>query len=367
MIYIHIPFCKSRCVYCDFFSSTQDALKQDFVEALCGEMSGRREEMLRAGAQTVYLGGGTPSYLGGALLQKLFLALEDIVKIAPEAEVTLECNPDDITEELLASLRSTPVNRVSMGIQTLHDDLLTFLHRRHNAEQARKAVKMLKDAGYRNLSVDLMFGLPGQTMEMWRHDVDEVLGFGVTHLSAYSLQWEEGTPLFRMLEHGEAEEAPEELSLEMYEYVVDATRKCGMEHYEISNFALPGKRSRHNSGYWKDEPYVGLGPGAHSYDGSRVRSSNPADLIKYIRCGGKVERDEEILTPDQLYEEKVLKGLRTKEGLDLSTLDQEYRDYALKMAAKHLQSAKLLLQGDRLRLSEQGVFVSNDIMSDMML
>lgn len=367
MIYIHIPFCKSRCLYCDFFSSTSSSLMDSFVASLQKEMDGRAEELRAARADTVYLGGGTPSQLGAERLGAVFDHLLTVVELESDAEVTLECNPDDVTADFLRGLRDTPVNRISMGVQTLDDGLLRMLRRRHTAREAREAVALLHGAGYTNLSLDLMYGLPGQTLEMWRRDVAELLSWGVPHLSAYSLQWEEGTPLYIMRERGEVEEASEELSLDMYRCLVASAREAGMEHYEISNFALPGRRSRHNSGYWRDVPYAGLGPGAHSYDGKYERSSNPPDLAGYIGAAGMPVRNVEILDGDMLYEERVLKSLRTAEGLDLASLSARHRDYALGMAMPHIRAGRMVRNGDVLRLTEEGIFVSNDVMSDMML
>lgn len=367
MIYIHIPFCKSRCLYCDFFSSTSSALKDEYTDALLLEMEGRAEELNKARANTIYLGGGTSSYLGAERLGRIFKALLHIVALEEGAEVTIECNPDDITPDFVGALCTTPVNRVSLGVQTLDDGLLHLLRRRHTASQAHDAVSLLRGAGYENLSLDLMYGLPGQTMEMWQKDVEGLLAMRVPHLSAYSLQWEEGTPLYRMLERGEVEEAPEELSEAMYRYLLEATSREGMEHYEISNFAMPGMRARHNSGYWRDEPYVGLGPGAHSYDGASVRSSNPSDLKEYIRCKGLPRQNVEVLSEGELYEERILKSLRTIDGLDVESIPPKYRDYALRMAQKHIEAGRMARCGNVLRLTKEGIFVSNDIMSDMML
>ena len=367
MIYIHIPFCKSRCLYCDFFSSTSEALMEQYTAALQGEISHRREELLRARANTLYIGGGTPSRLPVALLQRIFDSIQEILPIEDRAEVTLECNPDDVTPQRLNDLIHTPVNRISMGVQTLCDDLLRLLNRRHTAMQARTAVDLLRGAGYENLSLDLMYGLPGQSMELWKKDVREILAMQVPHLSAYSLQWEEGTALYKMKERGEVSEADEELSLQMYRFLCDETAGAGMEHYEISNFAMPGKRARHNSGYWRNEPYVGLGPGAHSYDGGRLRSCNPADLHSYISSQGRPVQETEHLSDGEWYEEQILKGLRTIEGVDLKSLPEDYAGYAKKMALGHIKAGRLALDGSILRLTGEGIFVSNDVMSDLML
>ena len=367
MIYIHIPFCKSRCLYCDFFSTTSSGLKNDFVNALSMEMKRRADEIRSACANTVYIGGGTPSQLDVAQIERIFNELLQIVPLEDGAEVTIECNPDDITPDFIRGLKSTPVNRISMGLQTLNDKLLALLRRRHTSAQALLAVDMLCRSGYDNISLDLMYGLPGQTLEMWKEDVQRVLSLSVPHLSAYSLQWEEGTPLFSMLERGEVSEAPEDLSVDMYDFLLSATKAAGMDHYEISNFAIPGMYARHNSGYWRNEAYVGLGPGAHSYDGDRTRCNNPSDLKAYIAFGGAPQMDIEVLTDDELYEESVLKGLRTSRGLDLGSLLPRYSDYALKMAKPHIESGNLVMCDNTLILTEKGFFVSNDVMSDMML
>lgn len=340
---------------------------EQYVDALSGEISHRREELLRARANTLYIGGGTPSRLPVTLLQRVFDSIQEILPIEKGAEVTLECNPDDVTPDWLNDLIHTPVNRISMGVQTLNDDLLRLLNRRHNALQARMAVDMLHGAGYSNLSLDLMYGLPGQNMGLWKKDVRELLTMQVPHLSAYSLQWEEGTALYRMRERGEVREADEELSLNMYRFLCDEAVVAGMEHYEISNFALSGMRAKHNSGYWRNEAYVGLGPGAHSYDGKRTRSCNPADLHNYISSRGRPVQETEHLSDGEWYEEQILKGLRTIEGVDLKSLPDGYADYAKKMALRHIEAGRLALDGSVLRLTGDGIFVSNDIMSDLML
>ena len=369
MIYIHVPFCKSRCLYCDFFSSTELDLRGAYVDALCREMDNRNDEILHARAQTLYIGGGTPSQLGIDNLRRIFRHLAETVRLENGAEVTLEVNPDDVTPEFAGALHDTPVNRVSMGVQTLDDGLLRLLGRRHAAAQAMKAVGLLREAGFCNLSLDLMYGLPGQTMDMWKKDVDTLLSLGIPHLSAYSLQWEEGTRLYRLLEKGEVQEADEKLSLSMYRYLMDATRNAGMHHYEISNFALYGYEARHNSGYWRDDAYVGLGPGAHSYDGKRLRSWNVSSLKEYIMPDYHHDSPDrrELLTDTDLYNERVMKRLRTDQGLSLAELSEDEHVHALKMAASHINGGRMVLLDDCLRLTSVGIFTSNDIMSDLML
>lgn len=367
MLYIHIPFCKSRCIYCDFFSTTQGASWMErYHQALLREMDARRQEILQAGTDTVYLGGGTPSQLPPAILCSIFDAIDKISPLAAAEEITIEANPDDVTAEWLSCLRDTPVNRISMGVQTLDDALLGILRRRHTSSQALDAVDRCRRAGLENISLDLMYGLPTQTMAMWERDVATILSLGVPHLSAYSLQREEGTVMDSLMSCGQLSEADEELSLQMYQTLLSMTSAAGMQHYEISNFSLPGWHSRHNSGYWQDHPYVGLGPGAHSFDGNNIRRWNESDLSRYC-LEAEVPHGQEILTPEEHYNEKVLTRLRTSEGLPLNILTETEHTHTMSVAMTHIRRGVLQLNKGSLCLTKQGIFTSNDIMSDFML
>ena len=371
-LYVHVPFCKSRCIYCDFYSTTlPSAWQMPYVEALEQEMRLRRTKEL---VRTLYIGGGTPSLLTAEALAALFHAIEKNFTLAEGAEITLEANPDDISEQWIEVLQQTPVNRVSMGVQSLDDRVLTTLHRRHTAEQARRSVSLLKEVGYHNLSLDLIYGLPGQTHEQFCRDVEEVLALDIPHLSAYALQFEEGTPLFRLRQEGQVREADEELSLGCYETLIDLTAEAGLEHYEISNFARPGFRSRHNASYWTGVPYIGLGAGAHSYDGQRARSYNCEDVKQYIQSlsEGRLPAETEVLTTDERYNERIMLSLRTCEGLSLTALEQDFgqerRAYCERMAESHIQRGRLQRKTDEtLCLARQGLFVSDDIISDLMV
>ncbi len=366
-IYIHVPFCQSRCAYCDFYSTTEsEEWKSQYLSALQREMQTRKGELQGRPIDTLYIGGGTPSQLPAALLCRLFQAVTSLFTLKPDAEVTVEANPDDVTPRWLSALRHTPVNRISMGVQTFDDGLLSLLRRRHTAAQTLQAVELCRGAGYTNLSLDLIYGLPGQSLEMWQQDLAQVAALAVPHLSAYALQYEPGTALHRMREEGRVQEADEELSLQMYHHLCREAARMGMEHYEISNFALPGKRSRHNSSYWRQEPYWGFGPGAHSYDGARTRRWNEPQLKAYVDAPGDVPHGTEVLTADEQYDELVFTRLRTSDGLPLALLAPENRAYCLRMARPHLESGKLRLENDILRLHESGIFVSDDIMSDLM-
>lgn len=368
-LYIHIPFCKSRCIYCDFYSTTALPQRQQYVDALCEEIA-QRAHGLRA--RTIYIGGGTPSQLTEGQLCQIFdsIALHCIVEEG--AEVTIEANPDDVTEQFAALLSRLPVNRVSMGVQTFDDERLHFLSRRHCAGQAREAVARLRSAGISNISIDLMFGFPGETLEQWQSDISEALKLKVPHLSAYSLMYEEGTRLTQMRDSGVVEELPDTLTSAMYSCLCDRLAEAGYEHYEISNFAMPGYRSRHNSSYWDATPYVGVGAAAHSYDGASLRSFNTPSLYEYLRqaSSGAFCPEEEHLTEGQLYDERVMTRLRTAEGLDMEALRRDFgasvHDYCLRMARPHLQRGLLRLSEGRLSLTRDGLFVSDDVMSDLM-
>lgn len=365
-IYVHIPFCKSRCVYCGFFSTTSLEKRNSYVDAVCNELSSRRDYVGGEPIDTIYFGGGTPTQLPVADLQRIIDTIYNIYNVRAKAEITVEGNPDDLTPELLSSLRGMGVNRLSMGVQTFSDARLRFLNRRHSAQQAIDAVRNAQAAGFDNVSVDLMFGFPGQTIDEWRSDVSHAISLGVQHISAYSLMYEEGTLLNRMLERGDFEEISEDLSLSMYENLIDTLEAAGFEHYEISNFAKPGCMSRHNSSYWHGVPYLGVGAGAHSYDGNS-RHFNPDSLELYLN-GAPLEEEE--LTADMKYDEYVFTGLRTSHGLDLQELKRNFGDdkyrYCMDNAAKHIESGKLVLKGGVLALNRAGLFVSNDIMSDLM-
>lgn len=365
-IYIHVPFCRSRCIYCDFYSTTHsDEWKSCYVDALLAEMAVRKHEW-GGEANTLYVGGGTPSQLTPSQLQRILLAAQETFGLVAEAEITVEANPDDVTDEWLEMLLGSCVNRISLGVQSLNEQMLTLLRRRHTAQEAKEAVERCQTYGYENLSIDLIFGIPGQTLSQWKEDLDRALDLGTPHLSCYSMQIEEGTLLWKMVGEGALKEADEELSLAMYEYLMEATEKAGLVHYEISNFCRPGWHSRHNSSYWTQEAYIGLGPGAHSYDGKCTRRRNLTGLKAYVSANGEVPHEVETLNEDELYDELVLTRLRTAEGLPLSLLSEQKKEYCLEMSTQHMKSGRLLLENGALKLAKSGIFVSDDILSDLM-
>lgn len=365
-LYIHVPFCATRCSYCDFYSTTfSEEVREAYVSALIAEMNGRRCEL--SALTTIYFGGGTPSQLPAAQIRRIFDTLYEACHIAEDAEITFECNPDDVTPQLAALLAEMGVNRVSLGIQTFDDGLLRFIRRRHTAGQARRAVELLAEKVTANISVDLIYGLPGQSLAGFQVDVEAALSLPISHISAYALSIEPGTQLHALLENGTISEAPEELSLQMYRHLLNATAAAGFEHYEISNFALPGRHSRHNSTYWSGKPYAGMGPGAHSFDGNATRRENTPDLKEYIRLSPLVPTRIEHLSRPQQYDELIMTRLRTRTGLPLSLLTADERRFLLREAQRHLKSGALRLEGDVLRLSRDGIFVSDGVMSDLMM
>ena len=359
-IYIHIPFCASRCIYCGFYSTTGMELRQKYVDVVCKEMTMRE---VSAPIETIYLGGGTPSQLTSEQLRQLFLCINKVY--APCAtEVTIEMNPDDVTPEYAETLSQLGVNRVSMGAQTFNDERLRFLRRRHSSSQVYDAVRILRDAGVRNISVDLMYGFPGETVDGFRCDIDASLALDVEHISAYCLMIEEGTALHRL----DIEAADEETERAMYEMLIDRLVKAGYEHYEISNFARRGFRSRHNSSYWNDTPYIGLGAAAHSYDG-HCRSWNVADIHTYIAAieRGELPSECEELDIDTKYNDRIATALRTCDGLNLGELDERHRQYCLTEAQRFIDDGLLKIVDNYLRLTRRGLFVSNMVMSELML
>ena len=398
-LYIHIPFCESRCIYCGFYSTTSLKLRDAYVDALCKEMELRpiASEIGGSGKiETIYLGGGTPSQLSGEQLVRLFEGIGHYVgseegDVFNGMEVTMECNPDDVTETFCETLRRLPVNRISMGAQTFSDRRLRFLHRRHNAQEVYSAVERLRATGIRNISIDLMFGFPGETIDDWKIDIRQAIRLDVEHISAYSLMYEEGTALYRLLSSGKIAEIDEETSRQMYEMLIGNLTQAGYEHYEISNFARPGFRSRHNSSYWHETPYIGLGAAAHSYRRfpadspsgkaagetaigiSARRSWNVENIHEYISAigHGKLPSDGEDLDLSTRYNDLITTALRTCDGIDLEHLKMEFGESlarrTLAEAQAHIGRGLMEIKNGKLSLTHEGIYISDDVMSDFMI
>ena len=368
-IYIHIPFCKQRCNYCAFYSSTLYNIKEEYADAVCKELLMRKEYIKGEEIKTIYFGGGTPSTLPIRLLQKICDTIYANYTVCSNAEVTIECNPDDLTEEFLAELRQLPFNRISMGVQSFSNRQLKRLGRRHNAEKARRAVGNARAAGYKNISIDLMFALPDSTIEEWEESINEAISLNPEHISAYNLMYEEDTPLHRALQRGDFEELSEEENIEQFRMLIKRMKEAGYYHYEISNFAKPGYESRHNSSYWNDTAYIGCGAAAHSYNGDS-REWNISDIKEYIKGIESNNRNYEIehLTEEERYNDAILTRLRTADGIPLTWMknkfSQRLNSYMLNAAKKHIEYGNIKKADETLSLTEKGIFISDAVIRD---
>ena len=388
MIYVHIPFCRSFCTYCDFYSevaakcrgaeetSRQEELFGQFADALVAEVRMRGQEITDE-KNTLYIGGGTPSVLPLYVFERLLEALRDVGHGGPYDEFTVEVNPEDIVdrgEDYVRALIAMGVNRISMGVQSFDDGILKFMNRRHSADLARKAYAILENAGVRNISIDLIFGLPQLSDGQWRDTLTSALRISPSgrpphHISAYQLSVEPGSMLARMVEKGRFEEASDELCERQYSMLCKVLSDAGYHHYEISNFARPGYEALHNSAYWRHIPYVGLGPGAHSFGCIRsslastlCRQWNRPDLRAYIADPASVQ-EYEILDDEKLILEKIMLALRTSEGIDEAFLEEHCDREAL---ARAVEGGALVCAGNgRIRIPESRFFVSDGIIADI--
>lgn len=362
-LYIHVPFCHAKCYYCDFYSSPNNKWMEGYVDAVINEWN-HRKLTAPGPVDTIYLGGGTPSSLPLPLLERLLSALPS----TGLREFTIEANPEDVTPEWVRFITErTSINRVSMGFQTFDDTELAAIGRRHSAAQSLNALELLRAHGISNISCDLIYGLPGQDLESWQRSLDTLIGCRPQHISAYLLSYEPGTRLDVMLAKGKVSETDEETVSQMYRYLCVATANAGYSHYEISNFALPGYEAIHNSSYWNGSPYIGIGPGAHSWDGSN-RSANPSDLKRYVECRGEGFGVIEEETDSNRFNDHTITSLRTSAGLNLGTVMQKFGpDYLseLKAQAKPLIASGDLIyvaETDTLHIPESKWLVSNPIL-----
>ena len=367
---IHIPFCKQRCSYCAFYSTTLYNIRDRYVDALCKELTIRKEYAGCETIETIYFGGGTPSTLSMEQLQKICDTIYAIYKVSDTPEVTIECNPDDLTPKFLAQLRLLPFNRISMGVQSFNDSQLKRLGRRHDAEKARQAVRNAREAGYKNISIDLIFALPGSTLTEWEHDLYSAIALSPDHLSAYNLTYEDGTPLHRALERGDFAELSEEENIEQFQMLIAKLKEAGYNHYEISNFAKPGCESRHNSSYWNDTPYIGCGAAAHSYNGTS-RQWNIANIEEYIKGIENSEPSFEVekLTEEERYNDTILTRLRTAKGIPLTWMKEKFsaelNSYMSRVAEKEIALGNMKQENEHLSLTEKGIFISDAVIREM--
>ena len=373
-IYIHIPFCESRCAYCDFYSTTLLRHREAYIETVCRELQSRLHELAGEQIKTIYFGGGTPSTLTIEELERVFRCIADLKATDDmgNIEITLEANPDDLTEEYVRGLRTLPINRISMGIQSFHDRTLRLVGRRHTAAEAIGAVRRCQGMGLTNISIDLIYGLPGETLEDWGHSLDQAIALDVPHISAYHLTYEEGTRLWRMKEQGIVTPIDEEQSIAAFNMLRSKLLDAGYQHYEISNFALLDCHSRHNSSYWQGTRYIGIGPGAHSYDGTN-RRWNLSDLTNYIATppGEDVPHEVEHLSTEERYDERIITELRTARGIDLTGLladfGERYHAHCLRCATPYMNRGQLIHTADNyLHLTPESIFISDAVMRDLL-
>ena len=371
-IYIHVPFCKRRCGYCNFYSTMRLELKKSYLQALKKVLEGRRHYLNGESVQTIYFGGGTPSLLEPTEIQSVIDAIKQLHTVEHDAEITVEANPDDLTPTYIGQLAQTDANRLSIGIQSFDDAMLTLMNRRHNAQQAVEAVKNCQKAGFANISVDLIYGLPRMSGSDWQRQLETVAGLGVQHLSAYHLSYEEGTAFGLKLKRGQLAEVSEDESLKQFEILTAWAKTAKFEHYEISNFAQPGFRSRHNSSYWNRTNYLGIGPAAHSYNRT-TRSWNTANTAEYIKGieAGSCVSETETLSPADIFNDYVITALRTSSGIDMDYLQREQPqqmvDYLKNQAESFLKAGNIEYAGNHLKLTHSGIFISDEIMEALIV
>jgi len=372
-LYIHIPFCRQACRYCDFYFTVSHHYQDQFTEALLKELELRipeQEEGERLG--TLYLGGGTPSLLRPGNLKRIVEKVRSSYGFYEGPEISIECNPDDVDSAQMGMLRELGFNRISMGIQSFRDEDLKLMRRSHNAEQGSRAVYEAAAAGFDNITVDLIYGIPGQSVTHWQENIKKVLELPVKHISAYHLTFEAGTVFDHWRKKGRISPVPEGESVEMYHMLREELSGAGFEHYEISNFALEGWRSRHNQLYWSGRPYLGFGPSAHSFRGNR-RHWNVASLKQYMKSleeGSPVSEMEELSEKEQ-YHDYLITSLRTCEGVDLSLIKDRFgesvrKDFT-KTSKKFLDDGLLIEKGERVAIDPHGWLLADHIMRELFL
>lgn len=370
-IYIHIPFCKKRCTYCDFYTEVAPQFIPSIVDSIVKELHLRKHYIKNETIKTIYFGGGTPSVLKMNEFQRIFDTIYNLFEIEVDAEITFEANPDDLTSDYLKTTSTLPFNRISIGIQSFEDADLKRINRRHTSNEAISAVKNAQKAGFKNISIDLIYGLPLQTKEKWQKQLDIAFGLNIQHISAYGLTYEEGTQLWKQREKGEFDTIDDETMNKMYEILLLNMNKNGFEAYEISNFCLPGFRSKHNTSYWKNEIYMGVGPSAHSFDlESRQWNVNSIDLYIKAIAENTICFERENLSIVDRYNDYVMVSLRTSDGMDIKYIEtkfgHEFVLYCLQNIKTFIDSEKANYENDKIRLNSSGIQISNLIIMQLM-
>jgi len=369
-IYIHIPFCKKKCNYCNFFSVASLKNKNAFLESLKIEIETQKEYLKNDLINTIYFGGGTPSLLSVSEISVIIEQLHKFYNISNNPEITLESNPDDLSKQKINELKQTPVNRLSVGIQSFFQEDLNYLDRTHDTAQAENALKYLQDSGFDNLTIDLIYGIPTSTNKMWEQNLEKFFSFRIPHLSAYSLTVEQKTILYHQIKKQKLSQPEESKSIEQYKILLDRSKDYNFINYEISNFAKEGYFSKHNSNYWLGKNYLGLGPSAHSFNGIS-RQWNISNITKYIELinNNNIIFEKEILTKDQQYNEYVLTALRTIWGCDSDYIKnkfgQNYYEFFIKSSEKYLTKKMMIKNENSFVLSEDGKLFADGIAAEL--
>jgi len=368
-IYIHVPFCNSKCIYCGFYSVVAQQRKPEYLKAIQLEITLRKYYLNDASIGTIYFGGGTPSLLTPDELKEILDLIRQHFPLEDGAEVTLEANPEQLTLAYCQELRSLGINRLSIGIQSFQDHVLQFMGRRHTAAEALHAVDNARRAGFENISIDLIYGVAERSDDQWRTDVNTALSLPIQHLSCYALTPEENSILYKQILRGKHATIDEEQATRQYQILLEMLRESRIQHYEVSNFAIPGFESRHNSSYWNHTPYLGLGPAAHSFDGC-CRQWHPANIVQYlqnIEQGIDCEECEKLSSTD-LFNEKILLGLRTREGVNLQEIEHLYgrarKESLLDYFTNKVNTTYYEINDGNIRLTEEGLWFADGIAAE---
>ena len=369
-IYLHIPFCKQACNYCDFHFSTSLKMKASFVDALLTEIELRKSVFDQQTINSIYFGGGTPSLLSEEDLNRIFATLFTSFRVSPLAEITLEANPDDLSLEKIKVLKNTPINRLSIGIQSFRDEDLRFMKRAHNAKEALSSIKNCKQAGFTNLTIDLIYGTPGMDSSAWLENLNIAFDLDIPHISSYALTVEPNTELHHQILHQKVSNVDENQSAAQFELLITQMKRNGYEQYEISNFCKPGAYSKHNSSYWKKDMYLGLGPSAHSfYDNKRLW--NVSNNTKYVKSLAQnlLPLQEEVLSLEDRYNEYVMTSLRTKWGCSIAEIENNFSSelavYFRNEIELYVSTENVLVKKEVYYLSEKGKLLADKIASDL--
>ena len=370
--YIHIPFCRKLCSYCDFYHIISADNNTPFIDAMLQEMSIRKDYLNEETVNTIYIGGGTPSLFSEKELDKMLNQVYKLYNVDNECETTIELNPDDISPEYLSGLKGLAVNRISLGIQSWRNADLKLLNRRHDSAQAEYALREIFKAGFENVTIDLIYGIPGMTLSDWNANLDFTFSFDIKHLSAYHLTFERGTVFWKMLEKGAINEIEEEESTALFNLLIEKSERAGFIHYEISNFGKPGYFSKHNSNYWKQVNYIGIGPSAHSFNGYS-RQWNVSDVKGYIKSinSGKIFFEREELDTKARFNEYIMTSLRTMWGIDLDYVEKSFEkegyDYVVNLSGKFKDYGLMRKEDKNLILTNQGKMISDNIIAEFMM